>query len=1005
MKGTSTGRSTDRSAACATCGKTFARTDTLLRHEKNHHATDARGPVHRVTDGTFRACRACAVARSRCSGGSPCGRCNVRNLECVYPNKRRKGLSSLENKFTLDETPEDQHASSFSEIVFAVDGSTHIPGESQDTKVAPATLAAQNQPVSHHPAMLIEGPTYNHQPDQAMSGPAVEGPNQMVQENHYGYNVPAPTDAHLAGGRSTFDYSVFDEPLNWIPPSIYPSPFDADLEQDFSFVLPPFSENPNFDADYNLALSAESSTHTFPLHLNTFPNGPEAQSNSRSFAPIGQSPASSASDGLHHAISNNSVSTTSEVKRRRRKPSMTFDSFTQPRSQNSTYGFPVPDDDWASFAPNTASEQCSAMVYNMITSQYQKLCLETAVAIPFLKKPLPPRRVFGICISLYFEQFHPNLPIIHQPTFNPDASWLLSLAVITIGSCFAKVTCATDLREAFQEFLRRGIGCCTELAPDNTLDIPLGQARILNLIGLVQSDRYQLRTTAPRYHADLSRWCLESGILQLKESFDLPEFSTIEGVSSYWGSWLQVETLRRIGYVTWMLDCALGYLANARPLCNMDDARAPLPCPESTWSAPDAESWISIEQKTPEMPSLCEALEMLYSDKKVESSWGDLSQLLIIHALFQRTWEVGTHIKQPLSEWVPTGKARGFLNTPNKDNFWLPLYPLYANWRNSACDCLDVLHWQASSVVAKASGIEHALILQLHSARIILLSPFQEIQDLLFSMIGRVDNSPHASYYVHDGSYQPRNTAKLPQIRKITWRWLQEDQHKARLSMVHAGSVFWYVRRYSTLSFFEPFAVYVASLLLWTYGSYKSAALERDAVAASNSSKPEGGPSGPDANAPVQPSRMERKEHPLKFMNKATAQGQAHESSASTGRQYSITTHVSSNGQDQPAAAAVSPSRQGPGSESGDADSSSSSDEQPEFIHLDRPCDDEMVQHFVRNGHNMSGHMTNVGDICKVPHKVLLEGAKLLRTKLACWGVSREYYDILMKLAELRKAN
>jgi hypothetical protein len=60
-----------------------------------------------------------------------------------------------------------------------------------------------------------------------------------------------------------------------------------------------------------------------------------------------------------------------------------------------------------------------------------------------------------------------------------------------------------------------------------------------------------------------------------------------------------------------------------------------------------------------------------------------------------------------------------------------------------------------------------------------------------------------------------------------------------------------------------------------------------------------------------------------------------------------------------------------------------------------------MVQHFVRNGHNMSGHMSNVGDICKTPNKVLVEGAKLLRTRLAFWGVSREYYDVLMGLNEV----
>jgi hypothetical protein len=135
---------------------------------------------------------------------------------------------------------------------------------------------------------------------------------------------------------------------------------------------------------------------------------------------------------------------------------------------------------------------------------------------------------------------------------------------------------------------------------------------------------------------------------------------------------------------------------------------------------------------------------------------------------------------------------------------------------------------------------------------------------------------------------------------------------------------------------------------------------------------------------------MERKEHPIKFVNKATNRP---DSSSGSTMAPSAT----------PEGTAGSPLAPVPDSDS-DEDEASSSDEQPEFIHLDRPCDDEMVQHYVRNGHNMSGHMTNVGDICTTPHKVLLEGAKLLRTKLACWGVSREYYDILMKLAELRKA-
>jgi len=158
---------------------------------------------------------------------------------------------------------------------------------------------------------------------------------------------------------------------------------------------------------------------------------------------------------------------------------------------------------------------------------------------------------------------------------------------------------------------------------------------------------------------------------------------------------------------------------------------------------------------------------------------------------------------------------------------------------------------------------------------------------------------------------------------------------------------------------------------------------------------------------------MERKEHPVKFISKAATHPEdssgpmnplpSNSSAAPLARQPSDPR--SSSAAIASAGADPSPSSPPSSSESDSGEGTSSSDEQPEFIHLDRPCDDEMVQHFVRNGHNMSGHMSNVGDICKTPQKVLLEGAKLLRTRLACWGVSREYYDILTKLAELRKAS
>ncbi|OAL30104.1 hypothetical protein AYO20_08907 [Fonsecaea nubica] len=1003
MKEKPGGKPTERSAACKSCGKTFARSDTLLRHEKSHHSTEDRGPIHRVTTGTFRACHACAAARSRCSGGSPCGRCNLRQLECVYPNKRRKtSLSTDSLKDNDEEATKQRILGNFNELVLAADGldplssNTRTDGESLSTPKA--TPAPSHTAQATIPSNYAIGHQAHDQPSNDYLGPQFSG----------GFVEPT----------ATFEYNSFDEPLNWIPPSIYPSPYDAELEQDFSFILPALSNS--LAADYAVDFAINPPEYIYSAGEDVAYGSSETQGFRAPFEVAEQSPVSSTSDGIRIPKSVHGSSVSLDLKRKKRKSLPLPDTFTQPRKQSTGYAFPDVES-WDFMLTRSSAEYCPEATYDLILSNFRNLCAQTTMPTPFQSTVFPPSSVVNICIDLYFENFHKNFPLLHQASFGPQSDWIVVLAAAAIGSSFTKSSYGPDIREAFQEFLRRAVDRYTDGVPDSPLELPLAQARILNLVGLVQSEREQLRALAPRYHADLSRWCLESGVLQVSSGGDLLEAETdSEGVEDrlrLWKKWIRVESLRRTGYMSWLLDCCLGYMANARPLCNMDDARTPLPCSESIWDASTPETWADRTRELAETPSLCGALETLYSKKQVDPEYSELSQTLLIHALYQRTWEVGTHIKQPLSEWVPTGKARGFLNTPSKDNFWLPLYPLYANWRNSACDCLDVLHWQASSIVAKASGLEHGVILHLHLARIVLLTPFQEIQDLLFSLIGKVGNSPKASFYVHDGSYQPRNSAKLPQIRKITWRWLREDQHKARLAMVHAGSVFWYVRRYSAMSFFEPIAVYLASLVLWTYGSYKSTAFERDAAAASQ--KPEGGPSGPDAGAPIQPSRMERKEHPVTFISKAHGRpGKSAAAAAAAGPsnpQLSLSPESSADrrSSDNNAVLAVvggttPPTSRSPLGASSDSDSDqgtcSSDDERPEFIHLDRPCDDEMVQHFVRNGHTMSGHMTNVGDICKTPQKVLLEGAKLLRTRLACWGVSREYYDILMKLAELRKA-
>lgn len=77
-----------------------------------------------------------------------------------------------------------------------------------------------------------------------------------------------------------------------------------------------------------------------------------------------------------------------------------------------------------------------------------------------------------------------------------------------------------------------------------------------------------------------------------------------------------------------------------------------------------------------------------------------------------------------------------------------------------------------------------------------------------------------------------------------------------------------------------------------------------------------------------------------------------------------------------------------------------SDDDDPTFIRLDRPNDDEMVQLFVRTGVSKA-YISGVGDIYAetAPRKILKEGKRVLESVSLAWGRSVEYLSLLDALA------
>jgi hypothetical protein len=205
------------------------------------------------------------------------------------------------------------------------------------------------------------------------------------------------------------------------------------------------------------------------------------------------------------------------------------------------------------------------------------------------------------------------------------------------------------------------------------------------------------------------------------------------------------------------------------------------------------------------------ALETLYKKKAVDSNIGELGRVLLIHGLYRRTWEVASYHRDSLSNWIPSAPGtRAPSPAASGVEAWLPGNPVFSKWRNSACDCLDILHWSANSLVASRAGLEHPTVLHLHLARLILLTPATTIQNLASTIL----------HHAKRGTIPPNSSeSQYYKDRSEVIRWFIQDEYKARLAIVHAGAMFWHVRRYSHDNMLEPFAVFLATLITWAYST------------------------------------------------------------------------------------------------------------------------------------------------------------------------------------------
>nr|POF14040.1 hypothetical protein CFP56_03064 [Quercus suber] len=472
---------------------------------------------------------------------------------------------------------------------------------------------------------------------------------------------------------------------------------------------------------------------------------------------------------------------------------------TRPRSAGGSFSlaFEISED-----LPASVRHHVQDSVYAKLEELYDQLCLEPGHLWPsFERVGLPLPVIFEYLLHLYFKDFDRVLPFLDyvELTDSPDSPFLV-LSMAAIGSFYLRETSATPhFAVSMQEFMRRVLESYGS-GNSQSADKYIGHSRVLHLVGLAYCG-----------DADLSRYSLEQGhvfsntFLRTRQKINSSmnqrsseHFATIE---EQWKVWRVQESAVRLACTTWLLDCMRQYHLQVTTVLGSHGTALPLPSHEKLWNARSPQEWMDLKRDVPTItPTLREALAELYIDKRLSRGTGEFARIIIIHGLFHRLWDVERYYSDPLSSWEPIAKRQASSDILSRSPIWLPAIPAFTKWQNSTCDALDILHWQANATIARASGLEHPTVLHLHVARLVLLAPLTSL--------------------IHFAQAQAAGSAVQASDREIIRRWAIHHQYKARLSIVHAGVVFWHVRRYSVNGFYEAPAVALAALTLWAFGTF-----------------------------------------------------------------------------------------------------------------------------------------------------------------------------------------
>ena len=209
-------------------------------------------------------------------------------------------------------------------------------------------------------------------------------------------------------------------------------------------------------------------------------------------------------------------------------------------------------------------------------------------------------------IGSYWYHFHPQMPILHKPTFSADrAQNLLLFAVIAIGaSCLDKMhgqnvtQAAAELSNFLAWHLRGELFSDADFRPPAKLWV-FQTLLLLEVYEKMYSTRI-LHERAHIHHATTLTLMRRGSSLRGRSALDSPPMlkdekggksasssphAVADTPDKWWNHWITNEATRRIAFAAFIVDSTHATMFGHSATMVAHEMRLPLPCDEALWSA------------------------------------------------------------------------------------------------------------------------------------------------------------------------------------------------------------------------------------------------------------------------------------------------------------------------------------------------------------------------------------------------------------------------------------